>query len=396
MNAGQTAGRFGLRKLQRVPRRYRNLEERFVGGNRVLLLRDGVEAFPAMLEAIREAESQVLLEMYWLDSDRTGRTFAQALLDAAARGVEVAVMYDSLGSWEADETMFEALAAGGVKLVEYNPLLPWKKRFRIGRLTLRDHRKLLVIDGRTGFTGGINLADAWASVDEEGKGWRDDMIRLQGPAVAGLVDMFRVTWSAEGGEPLVRLSGDAGGHAGSHDVRVLGENFVKSRREIVSAYLYNIYRAQRSVYITNAYFVPDPSVVRALKRAADRGVDVRVLLPAESDVEIVRHASRAVWGTLLRHGVRIFEWTKSILHCKTAVIDGSWSTIGTFNLDYRSVFWNLEVNVSVRDPAFGEVVEKSFLRDLEHSREVDYHNFRFRSLGDRLLERVLYSFRRLL
>jgi cardiolipin synthase len=304
-------------------------------------------------------------------------------------------MYDSLGSWEADDAMFDDLVRAGIKVVEYNPLMPWKKRFRLGRLTLRDHRKLLIVDCETGFTGGVNLANAWAPFEDEGWGWRDDMVRLQGPAVGDLVEMFRVTWSAEGGAALARMGSD--GHApGSHDVRVLGEHFTKNRREIVSAYLYNIYRAKSSVYITNAYFVPDPSVVRALKRAADRGVDVRVLLPAESDIEIVRHASRAVWGTLLRHGVRIYEWTKSVLHSKSAVIDGVWSTIGTFNLDYRSVFWNLEVNVSVRDPGFGDVMQASFLRDLEQSREVDYHTFKFRSLGDRLLEKTLYACRKLL
>jgi cardiolipin synthase len=380
-------------RARRVPRRYRAVAERFVGGNRVKLLRDGAEAFPSMLEAIEGARAQILFEMYWFDSDKTGRRFADALAAAARRGVEVAVIYDSLGSWEADGAMFAELAVAGARIVEFNPVMPWKKAFRLARLSVRDHRKILVVDGETGFTGGVNLADPWAPVSENGKGWRDDTLRLQGPAVAGLVEMFSATWLAEGGSPLRFIAPSADDVAGSYDVRVLGENFARNRREIVSAYLYNIYRAQRTIYITNAYFAPDPTVVRALKRAGDRGVDVRVLLPARSDVEIVRYAGRAMWGTLMRHGVRIFEWMPSILHSKTAVIDGRWSTIGTFNLDYRSLLSNLEVNVSVLDEGFGTLMERSFLRDLEHSTEVDAHDFRFRPLGDRVLELVLYALR---
>ncbi len=350
-----------------------------------------------MLEAIRGAQRQVLLEMYWFASDTIGRTFARALSEAAARGVEVALIYDSLGSWESDLEMFDEMRRAGVKLLEYNPVLPWHKRFRLAMLTRRDHRKILVVDGEIGFTGGINIADQWQPEDQDGQGWRDDMARLEGPAVQGLSELFLRNWHTDTDEPLARLSRvGAPKQNRPQKVRVLGENFAEHRREIVRAYLKNVYRAERRVWIANSYFVPDRMVVRALKRAARRGADVRVIVPGESDVEIVRHASRAVWGGLMRHGVRIYEWQKNMLHAKTAVIDGRWSTIGTFNMDARSLRSNLEVNVAVSDEGFAAFMEQSFERDLEDSREVDAHEFLFRPLGDRLLELILYRFRKLL
>ncbi len=380
----------------RIPRRYRGFEERFVAGNRVLLLRDGEQAFPAMLEAIGGARRQILLEMYWFDSDTIGQRFARALSEAASRGVEVAVIYDALGSYEANPAMFSSMRQAGVQVIEYKPLIPWKKRFRLTRLSRRNHRKILVIDGDIGFTGGVNLSDRWLPESEGGQGWRDDMIRVHGAAVNGFIDCFLHTWQREDGPPLRQLPVARSGPSGDQNVRVLAENHHRNRRQIVSAYLHQIYRARQRVFITNAYFLPDPTVVRALKRAAARGVDVRVLLPGHSDVEVVRHASRAVYSTLLKQGVRIFEWHKSILHAKTAVIDGRWSTIGTFNLDYQSLRWNLEVNVGVWDEGFGAVMEASYLRDLAESTEVNLHDFMFRPLGDRLLERTLYRFRKFL
>lgn len=382
--------------MRRIPRALRQVREQFVEGNRVWLLRDGAEAFPAMLDAIGSAERQILLEMYWFASDTIGRRFAQALSDAAARGVQVLVIFDSLGSWESDGSMFEDMRRAGAHVVEYNPVLPWHQRFRMARLTRRDHRKILVVDGEVGFTGGINIADQWLPEAEDGAGWRDDMARLEGPAVRGLVEIFERTWRAQGGALLGPRDPASGAGGGSQRVRVLGENYFRNRLEIVRAYLLNIYRAERRVWIANSYFTPDRGVVRALKRAGDRGVDVRVILPGKSDIEAVRHASRAMWGGLMHHNVRIFEWQKTMLHAKTAVIDGVWSTIGTFNLDYRSLRSNLEVNVSVMDEGFAALLEASFTRDLEQSREVDPHEFQFRSLGDRLLELVLYRFRKLL
>lgn len=381
----------------RIPQRYRAVQQRFTSGNRVELLRDGLAAFPAMLDAIRGAREQVLLEMYWFDSDSIGRQFASELALAAARGVEVGVLYDAFGSIGTDPQMFADLRKAGAKVLEFGPLAPWRHRFRFGRLTRRDHRKLLLVDAELGFTGGLNIADAWRSLDETGGGgWRDDVVRVEGPAVRQLYEVLLEAWQQAGGTPFLRCRSGPSQRPGDQDVAVLGQSFLRARREISRAYVAQLYHAKRRAYIRNAYFVPDRSVRRALKQAAARGVDVRVLMPGTSDVEIVRHASRATWGTLLRSGVRLFEWQGGILHAKSAVVDGRWSTVGTYNLDYLSLRTNLEVNVSILNEEFGRAMEQSFLQDLRESSEVNPQAFRFRPLGERLLELIAYRFRKIL
>jgi cardiolipin synthase len=389
-------------ELTRVPRRFWQPPETYVAGNRVRLLRDGAEAFPAMLAAIEHAREQILLEMYWFDSDRTGRRFAQALHDAARRGVEVAVLYDSLGSITADSGMFDELRRVGAKVAEFNPVAPWRRRFRLERLTRRDHRKVLLIDGSIGFAGGLNLADRWASPEEGGGGWRDDAVELEGTVVRDFVPGFLTAWRGASGEPLARTPWTKlgpptlrDGSSGTQDVRVLDSLF-RNRRLITHTYVSQLYRAERYAYIANSYFIPDSRVMRALMRAAQRGVDVRVIQPAVSDVEIVRHASRAIWGRLLRSGVRIFEWHQSILHSKSAVIDDRWSTIGSYNLDYISLRYNLEVNVAIRDHAFAAAHKRSFLQDFAACREVELGSFEGRPWLERMLEGFLYRVRRFL
>ncbi len=376
--------------------------EHFVDGNEVRLLRNGEQAYPEMLAAIAGAREQILLEMYWFGSDTIGRKFAAALGDAAQRGLEVAIIYDAVGSVGASEDMFAELRKAGASVVEFNPIAPWKRRFRLSRLTRRDHRKILIIDGRTGFTGGINIADYWLPLDDGGAGWRDDMVRIDGPAVAGLSDCFALSW-ARLRQHKLRLVGfaqqaprDGLRAMAGQAVRVLGQQFMRSQRQISHAYLHYLRRARTCIYIANSYFVPDRRILRALAQAARRGVDVRIIVPGQSDVDIVRHASRAVWGRLLRAGVRIFEWDESVLHAKSAVVDGSWSTTGTFNFDYLSLRLNLEVNVSVLDSRFANRLQASFLEDFERCREVSRVDFRFRPLGQRLLELIAYRLRKFL
>jgi len=380
-----------------------DLDPHFIEGNQLRLLRNGSAAYPEMLSAIASAKQQILLEMYWFGSDTIGRKFAAALRAAAERGVEVAIIFDAVGSVGASAEMFAELTRAGARVIEFNPIAPWKRRFRLSRLTRRDHRKILVIDGNIGFTGGINIADYWLPLDEGGAGWRDDMVRIEGPAVAGLSDCFVRVWARLRGRKLrvpdALLQPPASGNVRRPRmpaVRVLGQRFLRTQREISRAYLHYLRRAERRIFIANSYFVPDGRVLRALAKAARRGVDVRIIVPGQSDVDIVRHASRAVWGRLLRAGVRIFEWDESVLHAKTAVVDGLWSTIGTFNFDYMSLRMNLEVNVSVLDPRFAERLEASFLQDFELCREVLAADFRFRPLGQRLLEYLAYRLRKIL
>jgi len=367
----------------------------------VQLLHDGREAFPAMLEAIAQARRQVLLEMYWFDSDAIGRRFSAELTRALQRGVEVAIIYDSVGSIGADRAMFTELEGHGAKVLEFNPVAPWAARFRLSmtRLSRRDHRKILVVDGSVGFTGGINLALQWAPVEEGGGGWRDDMFRIVGPAVNALSHCFHRVWRRHELPPIQHLHAEPPVSAPEQPllpVRVLGERYFRHRHEIAADYAARIYAAKSRVYISNSYFVPDGSIRRALTRAAKRGVDVRVIVPAHSDVEAVKFAGRAQYQKLLEAGVRIYEWQEGMFHAKTAVIDGFWSTTGTFNFDYMSLRYNLEVNASVLDAPLGLQVEASFCQDLEGCQEVELGDVRARSLSDRLVENTFYRLRKFL
>jgi len=385
----------------RVPLRFRKVQGRFLPGNRVRLLHDGRQAFPAMLEAIAQARRQVLLEMYWFGSDAVGQRFAAALTAARARGVEVAVIYDSVGSIGADPALFSELEAAGVHVLEFNPVAPWRRRFKFSfaRLSRRDHRKILVVDGSVGFTGGINLAMQWAPRDEGGDGWRDDMMRIEGPAVRGLSHCFHRVWLRHELPRLLHLHPERR-HAATEErllpVRILGERYFRHRHEIARDYASRVYAAKKTVFISNSYFVPDGSVRRALMRAAKRGVDVRVIVPAHSDVEPVKFAGRSQYERLLDAGVRIYEWQDGMFHAKTAVIDGEWCTTGTFNFDYMSLHYNLEVNASVLDVELSAEVERSFREDLQGSREVELRDVQLRSLSDRLVENGFYRLRKFL
>jgi len=374
--------------------------EALVSGNRVTLLHDGEQAFPAMLEAIAEAKREILLEMYWFASDEVGRQFADALTAKAETGVTVRVIYDAVGSIQSDGRMFSRLRDAGCEVEQYNPIAPWRARFRIGVVNNRDHRKLLIVDRQVGFTGGVNLGNEWAPKGAGGAGWRDDTIRIEGPAVEQMCDIFDYGWrriveppSAD--RPRLRPPVDTGDGTGSR-VRVLANHYFRERRAIRQAYLRRIESAQRSVCITNSYFVPDGQIRRVLGRAVARGAEVRVIVPGKSDVFAVRHAARKLYGRLLEAGIQLYEWQGSILHSKTAVIDGRWCTVGTYNLDARSLRFNLEVVAAVEDAAVAGAMEDRFNEDLEHAKLVSYEEWRRRPLHVRMLDDFFYRFHRLL
>jgi cardiolipin synthase len=367
-----------------------------VSGNRVDLLHDGAMCFPAMLSAIEEAEHEILMEMYWFSSDRTGRRFADALSAKAREGVRVRVIYDAVGSWEADEGMFASMERAGCEVEQYNPVSPFRKRFNLGVVHRRDHRKILVVDQRVAFTGGVNIGDPWASEEDGGGGWRDDMIRVEGRAALQLRDVFLHTWNriAPAGDPIAVPMPPA--EIGDCRVRALANFYRGERVSVRNEYLSRIRHAREHVYITNSYFVPDRVIRKALADAAARGVDVKVLVPGESDLMAVQYASRKLYGWLLDRGIEIWEWQRTILHAKTASVDGAWCTVGTYNLDYRSWRLNLEVTVSVEDRRVSQQMSAQFLRDLAHSLPVPREHQRFRPLTDRLLENFFYFFRKLL
>jgi cardiolipin synthase A/B len=369
-----------------------------VAGNRVRLLHDGAEAFPAMLADIAAARTEILLEMYWFASDATGRKFAEAIALRAQRGVRVRIIYDAVGSFEADDAMFVELEAAGCEVHQFNPIAPWRQRFQLGLVNQRNHRKLLIVDGQVGYTGGVNLADPWSPEADGGQAFRDTMIRIDGPATGDMRAIFMSTWEKLAGEvaaPEAPVAHVAGAPAETCGVTVLANRYLGGRRAIRRTYLQRIRRARRSVYIANSYFLPDRTIRRYLFDAAARGVDVRVLVPGRSDVPAVHLAARRLYGPLMKGGVRLYEWHETVLHAKTAVIDGEWSTIGTYNLDYRSWRINLEVTAAVDDAGFGASMEQRFFEDLAMAAPVDPRHFAFRPLSERIAEHFFYLFRKL-
>ncbi|MDY7231835.1 phospholipase D-like domain-containing protein [Hyalangium sp. s54d21] len=367
-------------------------------GNACRLLRDGVEAYPAMLEAIRGARRYVRLETYMFITDSVGELFGQALAEAAERGVHVKVLYDAVGSWTSRRGFFEALRQRGVDI---RPFKPFSLNRGLRHLLQRDHRKILVVDGEVAFVGGVNISAHWAPVGQGG-GWRDDVLRIEGPAVHELERRFLATWrmAFQQGVDRMRLRLQRrlrlrlrrpGPPRGGVCLSVLS-----SRRSIHRAYLHAIARARRSVLIAAAYFVPDRRMVAVLREAAQRGVEVHLLLNGRSDHPFLEHATRAFYERLLEAGVRIFEWQRGVLHAKTAVVDGVWGTIGSFNLERLSLAFNHEVNAVFADPRLGRSVEESFRNDCGSCREVNLTEFRRRPLWQKLLERVVYFFRKIL
>ncbi|HEY3226747.1 MAG TPA: phospholipase D-like domain-containing protein [Planctomycetota bacterium] len=360
-------------------------------GNRVRLLNDGAEAFPRMLEAIAGARHSVLVEMYTFGSDSTGKKFAAALAERAKAGVTVRVLYDGLGSREASTSIFQSMRAAGAGVTPFRPL-GW---FSLRR---RDHRKIVVVDGATAFLGGMNLTDEYAPVSEGGQGWHDVQIEIEGPEVRDLVTLFAQTWTQEEDDPLFPKGSPEvpAPRRGGVPVAAIGSDQRPTRKAIGNAYLHALKNARKRVWIANAYFVPSLKFHRAIRHAAARGVDVRILAPVKTDVQPVYYASRALFDGLLRRRIRIFEYQGSVLHAKTSVIDGVWSSVGSYNLDHLSILNNLEVTAIVLDEAFAARMEALFEEDCKNSKEVKLAEWRRRSPRRILLEKFWFQFRSLL
>jgi cardiolipin synthase len=364
-----------------------------VGAHRLALLRDGVQTFPAMLDAIRAARSSVCLETYILRDDGTGRRFADALAERARAGVEVSLLYDAWGS-SVGGAYVDALHAAGVRVLAYHPLrFSGRRREILGRLAHRDHRKSLIVDGAVGFTGGINLSDDYAPEEDGGAAWRDTHIRLEGPAASELLYFFRTAWRRAGGAPFdePRYAGD--GRRPDPLVSVISSHQRRGRANIRGAYRDAIRSAERRIWITNAYFLPAIRLVADLAEAARRGVDVRVMVAGTTDVRAVLYAARSIYEVLLRSGVRLYEWTGRVLHAKTAVVDGRWATVGSSNLDAQSLRQNLEANAIVRHPAFAAALERMFQEDLASCEEINAERWQRRPLWVRATSWGAYMLR---
>jgi cardiolipin synthase len=364
-------------------------------GNRVRLLEDGPATYQAMFAAMNAARDHINLETYIFEDDEVGRKFADVLLAKQAAGVQVHLIYDSVGSIKTPREFFERLRQGGVRVLEFNPVNPLtaKKGWQINN---RDHRKLLVADGRIAFVGGINISDVYSSgssatrsqgPDRKRTNWRDTHASIEGPAVAEFQKLFIETWDRGKGDamparnyfpPLKRVGKDI--------VRAVGSVAEEASSPIYATFVSAVDSAQEHVHITVAYFIPDPQSLEVLKDAAQRGVDVKIILPSHTDFWAVFHAGRSYYDEMLRAGVKIYERRGALLHSKSVLVDGVWSTVGSSNWDPRSFLHNNELNAVVLGREFAQDMRAMFEKDLANSDRIELEQWRRRSPLDRMKE----------
>lgn len=364
-----------------------------IGPNRVSLLRDGDQAYPAMLQAIAGAQRTICLETYILRDDATGQRFLSALRERARAGVEVLLLFDGWGSSVSAQTLTQ-LHESGVKVLPFLPLrFGFGLKKLVARLLRRNHRKALIVDGRIGFTGGLNISDEYASVADGGGGWRDTHLRIEGTGAIELEQLFLITWRRQKGprfdEPRFRRA-PVGACAA---LSVIGNEFALHQKAIRQAYLDAIGRAKQRVFLTHAYFLPPGKLLKTLMKAVRRGVRVCVIVAATTDVKVVLWGARGLYPKLLRQGVEVYEWQGRVLHAKTAVVDGRWATVGSANLDALSLRQNLEVNAVVIDERFGSAMEALFLDDLTHCERITLSTVRGYGLFRRFASWVAWQFR---
>lgn len=386
------------------------LEQAIVGsplivGNKVMLLQDGEATYAAMFAAIRAARDHINLESYIIEDDEIGRQFADLLLVQQQRGVQVNVIYDSFGGMNTPPAYFDRLRQGGINVLEFNPINPLVAKGQ-WLFNNRDHRKLLVVDGRIAFIGGINISNVYSSSPGSWQAkkalgsaidWRDTDLQIEGPVVGELQKLFIETWAKQQGKPLAGRNYFPELKAQGKDiVRAIGSTPDDPYSLIYLTLISAIGNAEREIHLTNAYFVPDPQLLKALGDAAGRGVDVNLILPSQTDSKIVFHAGRSHYSALLKAGVKIHERGGALLHSKTALIDGVWSCVGSTNLDWRSFLDNDEVNAVILGRDFGLQMKAMIARDLAASKAISAEDWANRSLllrlqewGASLLQRLL-------
>ena len=381
------------RRIERLhtlddPRFYQELGvmlgPQFVAGNRLRELRNGDEIFPAMLAAIRGATKTITFETYIYWSGEIGREFTQALADRARSGVKVHVLLDWVGSAKMDDALLDAMQSAGVQIHKFHPP-HWSQ---LGRLNNRTHRKLLVVDGRIGFTGGVGIAPFWTGAAQDPEHWRDTHFQVEGPVVAQMQAVFLDNWIKVSGEvlhgaayfpPLTAL--------GSGLAQMFSSSPSGGSERMQLMYLLAITAAARSIDLSAAYFVPDELASDALIAAMKRGVKLRIVVPGPHiDSETVRSASRARWGALLEAGALIAEYQPTMYHCKVMVVDGLLVSVGSTNFDNRSFRLNDEATLNILDAGFAKQQTRIFDADLQHSHAVSLAEWRGRPWRERLAD----------
>ncbi|WP_426177028.1 cardiolipin synthase [Massilia sp. TWR1-2-2] len=339
-----------------------------VEGNKVEVLLNGDQIFPAMLKAIRNAERTITFETYIYWSETIGKEFSDALIERARAGVKVHVMLDFIGSMKMDLASLEAMKAAGIELQRYHKPVWWK----LTRLNNRTHRKLLVIDGKVGFTGGVGIADQWRGDAQSKEQWRDTHFRVEGPVVGQIQAVFTDNWTKSTG---VVLDGDAYFPAltpvGEHAAQMFASSPTGGSESMHLMYLMAITAAKRTIHLSSAYFVPDELTIKALADAARRGVKVQIITPGtDIDSEVVRSASRELWGELLRAGVQLAEYQPTMFHVKALVVDEMMVSVGSTNFDNRSFSLNDEANLNIIDPAFAKQQVAVFNDDWSKTKQI--------------------------
>ena len=370
-----------------------------VAGNKVTLLIDGPATYDAMFRAIQNAKDHINLETYIFEDDEVGRRFADLLFQKQSEGVQVNLIYDSVGSSKTPAVFFQRLREGGVQTLEFNPINPLKVD-KEGFLTHRDHRKILIVDGSVAFTGGVNISRVYSSSSRSvehresnvKEAWRDTHVQIEGPAVAEFQKLFLDTWvRGKGPEPSKRNYFPTLKQQGNDLVEVVGSTPGQGNRVTYIMYVSAFVYAQKFIHLTNAYFVPDEQTAEALTDAARLGVDVKIILPGSSDQGTAYYAGRSYYTELLKSGVKLYERRSNMLHAKTAVIDGIWSTIGSTNLDLWSFLRDDEVNAIILGRDFANEMEAMFAKDLKSSNQMDLVQWKKRPLLERLKERLSRS-----
>jgi cardiolipin synthase len=356
----------------------------FLPGNRIDILNNGDEFYPAMLDAITQAEASITIEAYIYWAGRIGREFAEAMAERSRAGVRVKILLDAVGSASIGEEILEILEAGRCQLAWYNPI----RWYALGRFNHRTHRKSLIVDGQVAFTGGAGIADHWCGRAEDPQHWRDIQVRIEGPAVAPLQTGFAQNWLQTTGELISGLLYypplEPAGPVAAQTIMSSPEIGTSTARTM---YYLSIICARTSIFIANPYFVPDQTAIEALTDARRRGVEVCVMVSGiHNDAWLARENSIRMYGRLLRAGVEIVEFNRTMLHHKTMVVDGVWSTVGTTNFDNRSFAHNEENNVCVFDRGYAKQLETVFRADLEGCDRVDYRTWQRRGLLQRARE----------
>jgi cardiolipin synthase len=355
-----------------------------VAGNRIDALQNGDEIFPAMLAAIKSARRTINFESYIYWSGDIGRAFADALAERAKAGVQVRVLLDWLGSQKIDEALLDEMRSAGVEVFLFHPL-SW---YDIARVNNRTHRKLLIVDGKVGFTGGVGIADKWQGRAQDADHWRDSHYRAEGPVVAQMQATFIDNWTKVSGKVL----------HGSDYLPTVGP-VADARAQMFSSspqggaesmqlmYLLVIAAASRTIDLASAYFVPDELTSEALVAAMRRGVRFRVIVPGPIvDTDVVRRASRSTWGPLLAAGAEIYEYQPTMYHCKVMIVDGLLVSVGSTNFDPRSFRLNDEANLNVYDRAFAAAQEKVFEQDIARSKRITLADWENRPWHEKLME----------